>query len=182
MGLVDIVLGVILIFAFFRGWKKGLFVTLASLIGLIGGVYAAVHFSDYAAEHISRWFDWNDRTTNLVAFAVTFVAVVSLVSMAGQFLTKIADLAFLGILNKLLGGVFSTLTYAFVISVVIMFGDSWDATEELISDEKQESSILYPKIASIAPLVLPYILEEVDSLKKDQGPNSDPDDEVLSPN
>lgn len=162
MTLLDIILGAILIFGFFRGLKKGLFVTLASLIGLIGGVYAAVHFSDYAAGHISRWFNWNDQTTNIVAFAVTFIAVVGLVSMAGQFLTKIADLAFLGVLNKLLGGVFSMLTYAFIISVILMMGESWDVTEDLIPDEKKEESVIYPKVAALAPLVLPYILDEVE--------------------
>ncbi|MFT5231791.1 MAG: membrane protein required for colicin V production, partial [Candidatus Azotimanducaceae bacterium] len=35
MNIVDIILGIILLFAFYKGAKQGLFVTLASLIGLV---------------------------------------------------------------------------------------------------------------------------------------------------
>ena len=49
MNLLDIILGIILIFSFFQGTKKGLFVTLASLIGLVLGIMGAIYFSDYAA-------------------------------------------------------------------------------------------------------------------------------------
>ncbi len=164
MTLLDIILGAILIFGFFRGLKKGLFVTLASLVGLVGGVYVAFHFSDYAAGHISRWFNWNDQTTNIAAYAVTFIIVVFLVSLAGKFLTKIADLAFLGGLNKIFGGIFSMLTYAFILSVVIMLSNSWDIMDTVFPEEKQEESILYPKVASIAPAVLPYIIDEVEEI------------------
>ena len=44
MNSIDIILGIILIYAFYRGIRKGLFATLASLIGLIVGVYGAIHF------------------------------------------------------------------------------------------------------------------------------------------
>ena len=49
MNSIDIILGIILIYAFYRGIRKGFFATLASLIGLIVGVYGAIHFSYFAA-------------------------------------------------------------------------------------------------------------------------------------
>ena len=54
MNSIDIVLGIILIYAFYRGIRKGLFATLASLIGLIAGVYGAIHFSHFAADLLSE--------------------------------------------------------------------------------------------------------------------------------
>ena len=89
MNTIDIALGVILLIGFVVGFKKGLFVALAGLIGLVAGVYGAVYFSGYAAGFISVWFDWSEAATNLAAFAVTFLAIVLLVSLAGKFLTKI---------------------------------------------------------------------------------------------
>jgi len=120
MNLLDVILGIILILAFFSGMKKGLFVTLASLIGLIAGVYGAVYFSHYVSGYIYEWFNWSEQTTNLVAFAVTFFAILFVVSMAGKFLTNIADFAFLGIFNKLLGGVFNVIIYAFIVSLLLV--------------------------------------------------------------
>ena len=172
MNLLDIILGVIFIMAFVRGMKKGLFVTLASLAGLVLGVYCAVYFSGYAASYLFEWFDWSEQITNLIALAITFMAVVYMVSLAGKFLTKMVDFAFLGIFNKLLGGVCNTLILAFIISVFFMFFNSWNPTNYVISEEKKENSYLYEPVASLAPMVLPFILKEVNEHRNDKNEDS----------
>lgn len=169
---IDIVLGIILLLGFYVGFKKGLFVALASLVGIVVGVYGAVYFSDFAADYISSWFDWSEQLTNLVAFAVTFFAIVSLVSLAGKLLTKMLDFAALGIFNKLLGGVFNLVKYAFMISVLFMFlNASTSISGYVISEEKKANSILYAPIASLAPLVIPFILEEVETFRSEDEEN-----------
>ena len=165
MNIVDIALGVLLLLGFYSGWKQGLFVALASLIGLIAGVYGAIYFSDFAAGYLSNWFDWSEQLTNLAAFAVTFLGIVCLVSMAGKFLTKIADFAALGIINKILGAAFNTLKFAFILSVGFMFMDSSNGMSDFISEEKKSESILYPHISSLAPMVVPHVLREVDNYR-----------------
>jgi membrane protein required for colicin V production len=161
MNIFDIVLGIILVFAFIRGMKKGLFVTLASLIGLVLGVIGAIYFSEYAAEYIYNWFNWSEQTSNIVARVVTFITVVVVINWAGKFLTKLADFAFLGIFNKLLGGVFNVLIIAFIISVVFMFFNQWNTTSYIISEEKTEDSLLYGPMIALAPMVLPDLIETV---------------------
>ena len=164
MNLLDIILGIILIFSFFQGTKKGLFVTLASLIGLVLGIIGAIYFSDYAANYINEWFSWNKQTTSFVAIAVTFIAIVIIVNWAGKFLTKIVDFAFLGVFNKILGGVFNMIISAFIVSVIFMFFNEWNATEYVISEEKKNNSYLYEPIANLAPLVLPNLVEEIENI------------------
>ncbi|MEZ4874427.1 MAG: CvpA family protein [Flavobacteriaceae bacterium] len=177
MNTVDIVLGILLLLAFYSGFKKGLFVTLASLIGLVAGVYGAVYFSDYAGAYISRWFDWSEQTTKWASFAVTFLVILFVLNFIGKFLTKIADFAALGLLNKLLGGVFSALQYAFILSVVFLFFNSSNLTGYVISEEKKEGSMLYAPIASIAPFVLPTFIEEFKKLKPSE--ENDPSEEPI---
>ena len=180
MNIFDIILGIILIFAFIKGMKKGLFVTLASFIGLVLGVIAAIYFSEYAAEYINNWFNWSEQTSNIAARVITFIGVVIVINWAGKFLTKLADFAFLGIFNKLLGGVFNVLIIAFIISVIFMFINQWNSTDYIISEEKTKDSILYEPIIALAPMVLPdliktvgkidipeNILEEYDTIKND---------------
>lgn len=166
MNTIDIVLGVILLIGFVIGFKKGLFVALAGLIGLIAGVYGALYFSGFAAGYLSVWFNWSEATTNLAAFAVTFLGIVLLVSLAGRFLTKIADFAALGIVNKLLGAVFNVLKYAFIVSVIFMFVNVSERYS-ILSEEDRASSVLYVPVASLAPLVLPHILNEVDTYENE---------------
>ena len=174
MNLIDIVLGIILLIAFYVGFKKGIFVTLASLIGLVAGVYGAIYFSDFAAGYISSYFDWEEQTVNMVAFAVTFLGIVFLISLAGKFLTKIADFAMLGIFNKLLGGVFNTLKYAFIISVIFMFVDTSE-TYSIMSEEDRNESILYGPVASLGPAILPEIIREIKRLNEDDQPPAETD-------
>jgi membrane protein required for colicin V production len=167
MNIIDIILGVILLFAFYTGLKKGLFVTLASLIGLIAGVYGAIYFSHYAGAYLSNAFNWSEQVTNLAAFAVTFLAIVFVISLAGKLLTKVADFAALGLINKLAGGVFNTLKIAFIVSVIFMFiSSSTSVSGLLISEDKRDSSKLYGPIASIAPILLPNLLAEVENYRK----------------
>ncbi|EDM44373.1 hypothetical protein SCB49_05070 [unidentified eubacterium SCB49] len=169
MSTLDIILGVILLFAFYKGAKQGLFVTLASLIGLVLGVIGAVYFSNYAADYIANNVDWSEQTINLAAFAVTFLVIVFSVGLAGKTLTKIADFAALGLVNKILGGVFNALKYAFIVSVVFMFiNASSVASGFIISEEKKEASVLYEPVVSLAPLVMPHILEKVDELTPEE--------------
>jgi membrane protein required for colicin V production len=170
MSIVDIILGIILVFAFYTGLKQGLFVTLASLIGIIAGVYGAIYFSHYAAAYLSGAFNWSEQTTNLAAFAVTFLIIVFVISLAGKLLTKIADFAALGIINKLAGGVFNAIKYAFIISVIFMYINATTSISGyMISEEKKADSVLYGPVASIAPMVLPNLLAEFENYRKDDG-------------
>lgn len=175
MNLIDIVLGIILIFAFYKGLTKGLFATLASLVGLIAGVFGAIHFSHFTANYLVAKTDWAEATINLAAFAITFLIILVVVSLVGKALTKIADFAALGLINKLLGGVFSALKIAFIISVIFMFVNaSKNFSGLIISEEKKESSILYEPVAMLAPLLLPNILEQVDTFRNnDEGKEPD---------
>ncbi len=163
MSIIDVILGIILIYAFYRGLSQGLFSTLASLLGLILGVYGAIYFSGYAANYLVDNVDWNEQTIQLAAFGITFLVILLTISLAGKLLTKIADFAALGLLNKLLGGLFNALKFAFIISVIFMFiNASTAASGFMISEEKKADSILYEPIASLAPMLLPQILKEVE--------------------
>ena len=167
MNTVDIILGIILLIAFYTGIKKGLFVSLASLIGLIAGVYGAIYFSHFAASFLSNYFNWSEQSMNLAAFAVTFLLIVLVIALAGKLLTKIADFVALGWINKLLGGIFNVLKIAFIISVIFMFiNASTSISGLMISEDKKIESILYTPVESFAPILLPDIMKDVEFFEK----------------
>lgn len=162
MNTVDIILGVLLILAFYSGYKKGLFVALASLVGVILGIVGAYFFSDYTGDYIADWINTQPGVTKVVAFLITFIAIVVIIGMAGKVLTKIADFAALGLINKFLGGVFNTIKIAFVISVLFFFFGDSNVTGYVISEDKKEDSKLYYPIASLATMVLPQLIDKID--------------------
>ena len=75
MTVIDIVLGALILFGLIRGFMKGLFVEMASLVALIAGVYGAIHFSGFAAEFLMDRVSWSEKTINIAAFAITFVGM-----------------------------------------------------------------------------------------------------------
>lgn len=162
MNLIDIIFGIVLILGAIKGFKKGLFVELASLIGLIAGVFGAIYFSHYAGDWLAAKTSWGEQTINLTAFAITFIIIVLVVHQAGKLLTKVADFAMLGIINKLAGAIFSVLKYAFLLSVVLMFIDAAGRYVTLIGNDNKEESILYSYVQPFAPYLLPSILEKAD--------------------
>ena len=91
MAVIDIVLGALILFGLIRGLFKGLFVELASVIALVAGVYGAIHFSYFVANFLETKTEWDEKTINITAFAITFVVIILLISLAGKALTKLAD-------------------------------------------------------------------------------------------
>lgn len=166
MGFLDIILGVLLAFAFYKGLKNGLFVELASLVSLLAGIYFAVKFSSFIRDILMGYVKWNPNTIQVVAFILTFIAVVVLVTILGKFLTGIADFAFLGWLNKLGGGFFRVLKTVLIISIVFAVFEKINYNHILAKKETLDNSLFYNPIQKTAAFMYPSLKEWYSSLKK----------------
>jgi len=158
MNTLDIILAVILLFGIVRGFKNGFFVEVTSLVGLVLGVYGAIHFSYFAGGFLNGKVDWPEKTIQIVAFAITFVIIVLLISLTGKLLTKIADIAALGILNKIAGAAFGAAKLALILSIILIVFSKLNRTLPFVSQEGLESSILYNPVKNLAPTLFPSIL------------------------
>ena len=163
MNVLDIVLGSLLLFGLIRGLMKGLFVEVASIVALILGIYGAIHFSDFAASFLENRVDWDEKYINITAFAITFIVIIVVIALAGKALTKLADFASLGILNKLLGGVFGALKIGLILSVVLIIFNKMNSNIPLIEDHELEDSMLYKPVKSLAPIIFPSIIDSEES-------------------
>ena len=160
MTVIDIVLGALLLFGLIRGLSKGLFVEVASLLALILGVYGAIHFSHFATEFLESRVDWDEKYINIASFAITFIIIVFVISLAGKALTKLADFAALGMLNKLLGGLFGFLKIGLILSIILMVFANMNRAIPFVEDEDIEKSVLYEHVRSLAPMIFPNIIKE----------------------
>jgi len=168
MSVLDIILSVLLLFGLVRGFMKGLFVEVASLVALIAGIYGAIHFSYYAANILENKVNWDEKYINIAAFAITFVLIILIISLAGKALTKLADFAALGIINKLLGGVFGALKIGIILSIVLMIFSRMNKSIPFFSEDELKSSILYEPVKTIAPLIFPNIIKTEDDSESDE--------------
>ncbi|QOD59718.1 CvpA family protein [Polaribacter haliotis] len=160
MNIFDIIIAALLLFGFVRGIMKGLFVEVASLVALIGGVYGAIHFSHFIGDFLKESVSWEQEYISLVAFAATFVVIIIIIALLGKMLTKLADFASLGIINKVLGGVFGALKIGLILSVVFIFFGKMNDTIPFIEKETIKESILFEPVKKIAPTIFPSIIKE----------------------
>ena len=165
MSVIDIIIGALILYGVVKGLFKGLFVEVTSLLALLVGVYGAVHFSNYAAEILLNNFEWSEKTTNITAFAVTFVAIVMVISLAGKALTKLADFAALGLLNKLLGALFGGVKIALILSVLLLIFSTLNKTIPFVSNDEIEASLLYTPVKSLAPMILPEFMNAASEIE-----------------
>lgn len=159
MNILDLLLSIFLLLGLVRGLFKGFFVELAGLLSLIGGIYAAIHFSGATYAFLNSFITWDEKYLAILSFAVTFFIVAILISLAGSFLTRMVNIIALGLINRLFGGILGVLKMAFLASIFFMFFDRFEAfsTEE----STKEESVLYGPVRMIAPAILPTIIEEV---------------------
>jgi membrane protein required for colicin V production len=101
----------------------------------------------------------------IISFAVTFIVIVVAVHILAKLLNKFIDAIALGVVNRLLGVLFSVLKYAFIISIILVLINKADDKYNFIPDETKENSLLYKPLSNFAPLIFPYL--NFDKIRKE---------------
>tara|TARA_R110000868_G_scaffold124959_4_gene330113 strand:+ start:43591 stop:44094 length:504 start_codon:yes stop_codon:yes gene_type:complete len=158
MSFLDIILGLLLLWGLYKGLKNGLFVELASLVALIAGIYGAIHFSYFAGDYLAEHMQWDEQYMNISSFVITFIVIVIVVHLAGKLLTKIADFAMLGLLNKIAGGIFGAIKVAIILGAVLIFFDGMNNSFNFINKETKEESKLYEPIKEIGSFIFSRVI------------------------
>ena len=159
MGLLDILLGLPLIWGLWKGYKNGLFMEIASIVALVAGIFGAIHFSYITGNYLSEHLNWDERNMSIIAFIITLILIIIIVNLIGKLLTKVANFAMLGALNKIAGGIFGALKVAILLGAAFIFFDRMDSTFNLLDDETKQESILYQPIKDIGALIFDTVLQ-----------------------
>ncbi len=162
MNIIDIVLASLLVLGLVIGYRRGLFVELTSLVGLVLGVYGAIHFSYFLSDFLESKVSWEASMIQVIAFAGTFIIIVLALVFLGKALTTIADTIMLGFFNKILGALFGVLKYALIISVVLIIFSEFNKTFKFMDKSKTKNSVLYEPVKNLAPLIFPKLVTIVE--------------------
>lgn len=162
MNTIDIILGIILIFGTVNGFMKGLFIEVTTLVGLVLGVYGAIHFSYFLGDFLKDSVSWDESMIQVVAFAGTFLIILIALVMLGKAMTKIAETIALGFFNKLVGAIFGFLKYALILSIVLIVYDEINASLRFLEKEKVKKSVLYEPVKNFAPAIFPNLVRVID--------------------
>ncbi|WP_149273290.1 CvpA family protein [Pareuzebyella sediminis] len=170
MSFLDIILGLMLFWGVVKGFKNGLLVEIASIIAIIAGIYGAIHFSYYAGDYLSQHMEWEERYVNIAAFVITFLAIVFIVHIAARLLTKIANLAMLGLLNKIAGAIFGALKVAIILGALLIFFERVNESADVVENETMNRSVLYRPLKEIGAFVFNRVLRTTEEVRPNNNP------------
>lgn len=156
MNTLDIVILVVVALLTLYGLKKGFIVSLATLAGLLLGIYLAVHFSHYAAGLIERNFHPSSFWLPVLAYAGTFLVVLTGVYLVGKMVEKMVEAAGMSILNHLGGAILGFAKGVLIMSAALYLIALADPKETLIPAPTKQKSIFYPQVAAVVPMILKW--------------------------
>ena len=166
MNYLDIILTIPLLWGLYKGIIKGVVKELAALIAVIAGIYGAVHFADNVHPYLKEQFAAESSFLPIISFAITFIVIVMAVKLIGFIVDKIINAVALGIISRLLGGIFGVLKTAFIISALLLIINTFDYYLKLIPIEQKKQSVLYKPISNMIPSIMPN-LKDGESLIKE---------------
>jgi membrane protein required for colicin V production len=165
MNILDILIGIPLVWSVVKGFSRGFVYEITALVALILGIYVAINFSGMTAGFLADVFHWTGRAAWLASLLITFAVVVFLIKLLGQVMEKVVETLAMGPLNHLFGGLVAGLKAALFISLFIYLINLVDFNRTLISAKTRENSFLWKPVSAVAPFILPQLEKKIVELK-----------------
>ena len=165
MNFIDIAILIPLVYAGWKGFKYGLIIEIFTLMALVMGIYAGIHFSDYASKFLKESLEWNSEYLPVVAFTITFLAVGAMVYFGGKAIERVVRFTGLSPINKTFGIIFSIIKMGYFMSVLIVLVESYDEKNDFFPEETKKESLLYEPVKNLSTKTIPGITESTIFLK-----------------
>jgi membrane protein required for colicin V production len=145
--ILDLVFVIILIWAIFKGYRRGLIVGIFSFLAIIVGLAAAIKLSTIVAGYIGKAVNVSDQWLPIISFVAVFIIVVLLVRLGANAIQRTIEIAMLGWVNRLGGIIFYAALYIMVFSVLIFYAEQ----VHLIKQETIDKSVTYSYVQPWGP-------------------------------
>lgn len=166
MNWFDIVIGIIIVYSIFRGYRSGLVRQLASLVGIVAGIILSNKVSFVILPYFRSWGIFPESLVEPAAFIASFLIIVAVVLILGHMLQTILETIKVGSLNRIGGVVFSAAKWLVVVSLILNLVEAMDKDHILIPADINQKSKTYQYVKPIVPAITPYLRFDLD-LDKD---------------
>ncbi|MCX6225633.1 MAG: CvpA family protein [Bacteroidia bacterium] len=161
MNWLDIVIILILAGGLASGYKNGFVGELASIAGLVLGIWGAIKFSWWTAD-LLEGFGLKFSLMPIISFIVTFLIITIIMQIIAVIIRKLLEAISLNWINKVAGIFAGILKAAIFVSVILLVLDAISQRSPIIKETTRSKSLLYEPVSEIVPTLLPFLkLEEL---------------------
>lgn len=142
----------VVVYGAYKGFKNGVIIEVASLLGLVVGFWAGMRLAFIFAEYYRDTFKVPENWIPALAFFTAFALGLGAVFLAAKAATTLLKTAQLNLPNRLAGAAFGILKWAFLFgSLVSIIGDS-----QFLGNDLKETSKSYPVLNTYCSVVQGY--------------------------
>jgi membrane protein required for colicin V production len=154
MNFIDYIILVIAALFVINGYRKGMIISLATLVALFLGIYAAVHFSNYLDTTLMENLRPSRKWLPILSFSITFILVVIAVMLVAKVMEKLVNVVGLGFFNHLGGAALGLVKGVILISILIFIATSVDPKGKWITHEDKKNSFFFNRVSEVFPKLM----------------------------
>ncbi len=143
MAVFDIIILTLVAWGLYKGFRKGFFYIVLSFAGLIIGFMLATRFSSHLIPFLQAYLDWPPSSLLWVAYVLIFLMVIIMARLISLLLEKFFKWTGLGWLNRIAGGMVSSLKYLLIAGLLFTAVDEVQSNFKLFPGELFEKSTVY---------------------------------------
>lgn len=157
MNYLDFIIILPLIYGGWKGFKKGFILELFTLLALLVGIYAGIHFSDFMAGILRDSIGITSKYLPAIAFTITFLGVGAMVFFGGKMIERLIKVVALGPINKVAGMIFGFTKLLFLLSAAIVILEAYDTHGKFIPQDLKDGSLLYNPVKQTSLTCIPAL-------------------------
>ena len=161
MSWFDIIVILILLGAFINGMQKGLTIQLSGLVAIILGAIFAGKATNIILPYLLKTVNISADIALVLSYVLAFIIIVFGINFIGKMLHTLIEALHIGFINKLLGAGLGVLSASLVLSILVNLAAIIDSEETILTADLKSNTFFYSKIQKTAPLIVPYLKEEV---------------------
>lgn len=152
----DILICIILVFCLIRGLFRGMVSELSSIIGVLGGFFAAYRYHPAVADPLSKWIT-DTAYLNIAGFFIIFTAVFIGIGLMGKLIKSILKIVLMGWFDRIFGaglgaakGILLAAVLIFALTALLPQGSSY-----------VKNSVISPYISMVSKKISRFVTKEL---------------------
>lgn len=153
MNILDAFILTPLLYAFYKGFSNGLVKEVLGIVGVLVAVFLSFAYLDSLLPWLEHVLGLSGQIARFLSGATIFLGTIFVFNLAAMLIKRLLQFAQLNILNRMMGGVFSSLKVAIVVSGLLLLLSFVSIPSERVRQE----SVTFPYIENVAPAAFNFI-------------------------
>jgi membrane protein required for colicin V production len=156
--IIDIIILIIMAVFFIMGVKRGLIQQALDILGIILAFLGAFYLAHYVAYYLEDSIELQYNISLVLSAVAIFIAILVFFKIMGIFLKKLADIALLGSLDRIGGGLFGLFKGVLLISLLLIIAFNIPLPDQYKKQirERPLAIGIYPVLPSLFDLIFSH--------------------------